>query len=64
MDNSDFSVDGVLTDFPVTASGAVGKNYSMLELEGPKTVVYHGFTKKKKKLLSTMMETCTLCATP
>lgn len=51
MDNSDFSVDGVLTDFPVTASGAVGKNYSMLELEGAKTVVYHGFTKKKKTVV-------------
>jgi hypothetical protein len=34
IDNSDFSVDGVLTDFPPTASGAIGKNYSMLELEG------------------------------
>lgn len=33
IDNPDFSVDGVLTDFPPTASGAVGKNYSLLELE-------------------------------
>lgn len=32
MDNADFSVDGVLTDFPPTASGAVGEDYSMLEL--------------------------------
>ena len=26
IDNSDFSVDGVLTDNPPTASGAIGKN--------------------------------------
>lgn len=40
IDNPDFSVDGLLTDFPPTASGAVGKNYSVLELEGAKTVVH------------------------
>ena len=40
IDNPDFSVDGVLTDFPPTASGAIGKNYSMLELEGAKTTVH------------------------
>ena len=55
IDNPDFSVDGVLTDFPVTASGAVGKNciqcWNWKEL---KTVVHHEF----------MIETCTLCATP
>lgn len=32
IDNSDFSVDGVLTDFPSTASAAIGKNnHSMFE---------------------------------
>jgi hypothetical protein len=34
IDNSDFSVDGVLTDYPPTASAAIGKDqetYAMLE---------------------------------
>ena len=29
IDNSDFSVDGVLTDFPSTASAAIGKDHYM-----------------------------------
>jgi glycerophosphoryl diester phosphodiesterase len=45
MDNPDFSVDGVLTDFPSTASGAVGKDCSMLELEGAKTRMFFFFSK-------------------
>lgn len=49
IDNPDFSVDGVLTDFPPTASGAVGKNYFMLELEGAKTTVHE---ENLKKLMS------------
>jgi hypothetical protein len=31
IDNSDFAVDGVLTDFPSTASAAIGKEHCMLE---------------------------------
>ncbi|KAF8687844.1 hypothetical protein HU200_042786 [Digitaria exilis] len=59
IDNSDFSVDGVLTDFPSTASAAIGKDHCLKEAKlitglASSHLIFHGARSKPKATLHTL----------